>query len=129
MPAKAIRLWLFRIRAMPVVVGSQRQRWREIVSFLLALAFFAQSYLIQSHIHATFGQNPSAIWSNDHGGSGPADCPICQADVLGGVYVMPGVPQLPPVLTHSWAKLNLIASGVQLLPLRHSWLGRAPPLS
>lgn len=112
------------------VVGSQRQTWREIVSFLLALTFFAQSYLIQSHIHATFDQGPAPAWSSaSHDGDNPADCPICQADMLGGVYVTPSIPQLPPVLSQSWAGPHPADDALQTLPPRHSWQGRAPPHS
>lgn len=96
-------------------------------AFFLALAFLAQSYLIQSHVHPFFGQH-ALTWSSGAAGDSPADCPLCQADMLSGAYLTPSVPQVPMMLARAWTRLHIVASRLYSFHRQHGWQGRAPPL-
>ena len=75
---------------------------QKLAIFALALVFFAQSYFIQTHVHvpsplAVAGAHgaltPAQVQPSDRlpQDNDPANCPLCQADILSGAYVLPVV--------------------------------------
>jgi hypothetical protein len=114
---------------MLAAIGSQRNSWLRFIAFLLAIALLAQSYLVQSHVHATFGLHDAVTSSTGSAGDSPADCPLCQADMLTGVYVAPSVPEIPAALAYAWAKSLVSVNWFYFAERKHSWQSRAPPLS
>jgi hypothetical protein len=114
---------------MLAAIGSQRIRGQGVIAFLLAITFLVQSYLIQSHVHPTFGQHDTLSWSTGSAGDNPADCPLCQADLLAGVYIAPSPPEIGGLPAYAWTKPLVSASRLYSTQRKHSWQGRAPPLS
>ena len=115
--------------------------WRLAVLLFTFLAFAAQSYVTQTHIHFTsnvFADGFSVkadvkvtgkttprknLPSNDD----PANCPICQAVAHSGQFVTPSAIgfALP---TEALAFIPLaIAAGAACETISHNWQSRAPP--
>ena len=104
------------------------------VAFVAAIGLFLQSYATQTHIHfesreiggffQTAGHTPSSKQS-------PLDkaaaCPLCQAIVHAGAFVVPSAPLV--YLSFSWvaaARLTFAAPPASG-PVAHGWQSRAPP--
>jgi len=113
---------------MQAAIGFQRTGWQRVIAFLLAITFLVQSYFIQSHVHPTFGQHDTLSWNTGYAGDNPADCPLCQADMLAGVYIAPSAPEIVGLLACALTKPFIAASRLYFSQRKHSWQGRAPPL-
>jgi hypothetical protein len=124
-------------------VAGQSQKsifWRQFVAISVALLFGLSNYFVQSHVHIptslTIGSHASY---QDHGpksGAGlklqshnddPADCPLCQADIMSGAFVTPAPVVFVPIIAYVLTVFLPIAHGVRLTHLSHNWQGRAPP--
>jgi hypothetical protein len=116
---------------------------------LTLIAFIAQSFAVQTHIHLEsvaeaavvdksaaaqktapdiHGQDPQA---DRQGKTAPADdsanCPLCQEYLYAGSYVTPAaIAILPPVLAVSTVPVE-IREMSPVWAISHSWQGRAPP--
>ena len=113
---------------------------QKLAIFVLALVFFAQSYFVQSHVHVpspitiagTHGAlTPAQVQPPDRSpqDNDPANCPLCQADMLSGAYLLPLVPVLLPLLAYVSAEIEHKTARWRLAETSHNWQGRAPPLS
>jgi hypothetical protein len=112
---------------------------RLAVTLLALLAFTAQSYLIQTHIHglpasldlSASGTQQAVSSSVDHNKSpldgDPTHCPICQDYLIAGSAALPAV-IVAPVPTFAFAAQDIFVAlfSARKIP-SHSWLGRAPP--
>ena len=112
---------------------------RLAVTLLALLAFTAQSYLIQTHIHglpASLDVSASDLQqavssSADHNKSpldgDPAHCPLCQDYLIAGSAALPAV-IIVPLPTFAFAAQDIFVAlfSARKIP-SHSWLGRAPP--
>lgn len=117
---------------------SQRHR---ILAFAVALAFFLQSLVVQTHLHfppGPVGTTAAAIsktvglslgtMSPDLPLKGdPADCPLCQAGILSGAFIAPAAAIFLPVISFILFKLGMPSDGALSLRPSHNWQGRAPP--
>lgn len=109
-------------------------RLRAVIALLTLLIFTAQSYLIQTHIHAQTFTGPGitvghAI-ASPLGSKAPLDvdqCPLCQEAAHSGSYILPGAAAALPV-TVSFTLVPLSAlPAVLARAITHTWQGRAPP--
>jgi hypothetical protein len=101
---------------------------RRRIAWLLALLFFLHAYVVASHVHPL--QAPgwgSAVSSVP--GEGPADCPICLADMLSGVFVLSPVPELVRLLDFAVFQPQWRQRLEQSATPHPHWQSRAPPLS
>ena len=111
---------------------------RFLLTFVMFVAFFLQSYVTQTHIHpppaatsatqhaGTFSTKPG---DNDKhpGDEDPAHCPFCQAIAIAGNFLTPVVILLPLPVFSSTVEKPVSHTPSILLPVPHSWQGRAPP--
>jgi hypothetical protein len=124
-----------------VATAKRRNAGHLLVLWLMMLAFLAQSYVTQTHIHTsqdifqqaaaktdvaaaqvTRGQHDNQPANDD-----PANCPFCQELIHSGAYIAPAaiplfltsilVLRIEPVL-----KLQAHYDSVS-----HNWRGRGPP--
>jgi len=122
--------------------------WRRAIVFLVAAAFFFQSYVTQTHVHPAFtGSVSGASASLDAAAVGklaaqskqrppgdripanddPAKCPLCQAVGHAGQFFSPSaVAILLPTQTASVIELST-SSLIATERASHNWQGRAPP--
>jgi hypothetical protein len=117
---------------------------RYFVTFLVALSFFLQSYITQTHIHFSpsrqraIGQilagQSSAEEASQKGDPGkkpdnddPVHCPLCQAAVAVGSFATPSAPVIvvpvAPSVSERWTQHF---ASHRTAPM-HNWQGRAPP--
>jgi hypothetical protein len=112
------------------MMGSTQPRWREFSALFLALIVFAQSYLIQSHVHPAVASPQHLTWTAPgSAGEDPATCPICAADMLAGAYVTPTLPQFAPLLAQAFVSRFAAVSRIDVSFRKYHWQSRAPPLS
>jgi len=119
-------------------------RKRRVVTFLVILSFFFQSYITQTHIHpspvelrtAQQVRNTKGLLQTASSRSqskklpdkdDPAHCPLCQAVADTGSFAIPMAPMLAvPTATAAFkTTVQHPAPHVAILP--HDWQGRAPP--
>lgn len=109
---------------------------RGISVLFLALAFFFQSYVAQTHIHGVFDPVASLLHikaadSTSHKvppGDDDANCPFCQAVVHAGVFSTPLAPTLlPPVAILLFTDVPLLLVTAVRRPAIYGWHQRAPP--
>jgi hypothetical protein len=118
------------------VGNSERRRMRYgAIVWLLSLAFLAQSFITQVHIHgADFGT--AAGYSKAHAvplahtkapvQDGNADCPFCQAIIHAGAFFTPPPIVLPQIACVAIAAPFAVAVAVAFFPPR-PWYSRGPP--
>ncbi len=101
---------------------------------LMLLAFVAQGFLVQTHIHLApasgaplAGQTQAGGERHDRLPGDPANCPICQDYLHHGQFVAPAAQALlPPALAIS--TIALVDGALPFLAARsHDWRGRGPP--
>jgi hypothetical protein len=101
---------------------------------LILAAFFLQSFALQVHLHglpqtAMAADGLYAVQTSDTGQ--PADesnCPICQATIAAGHYLVPIAFGLPTLSGTAWLAPPA-ATRTANWTRSHHWHGRAPPLS
>ena len=113
-----------------------------LVLGVMLLAFLAQSYVTQTHIHAGPGIYQQAVAKADStaasalkqqqhdnlpGNDDPSSCPFCQELIHSGAYIAPAA--IPLFLTSVLVLriepvLNLQA---HYDSISHNWRGRGPP--
>ncbi len=116
--------------------------WRRLVLALTLLAFAAQSFVTQTHIHfprafevlaagtlavdtksGPFASSPRGDNSTDD----TATCPLCQEIVAAGQYLSPSaIGVVPPMLTVAIVPIAAYARAEWPIS-SHAWQGRAPP--
>ena len=126
--------------------GARRSWPRQALLTLFACAFFLQSYITQTHIHATLGPADSSVarllitLSGDEGGFASGSqtdkhpekdsserCPFCQAVSASGAFVSPAVAALI-LPCETFALIPLQSSPLTTVEaVSHNWHGRAPP--
>lgn len=115
---------------------------RYLLTLVLFVTFFFQSYIAQTHIHplpvaaTKIGReighaSVSPAKSSDHDrypdGDDPAHCPFCQAVAATGRFLTP-VLVLLPVPTFSTAVERPVSHTPSAIsPPPHDWHGRGPP--
>jgi hypothetical protein len=122
-----------RAKAGPALRGTLS---RALVLLTLA-AFVLQGYLVQTHIHFSKADGPSAadIYDAVQGTAhhkapskdDPANCPLCQQFAAAGQFVTPAAAAtlLP---SFSVSVIEFVVVAANLVPAAsHSWQGRAPP--
>ena len=110
---------------------------RFAIVFAMLLAVLWQSFVTQTHVHATPGAYTAAI--SDSAGAPtrlkagetpsdqPAICPICQEVAHAGSYLSPTAVALqPPVPVDLW-RTATPAFSPTLRQRSHAWQSRAPP--
>lgn len=115
--------------------------WRRIVLALTLLAFAAQSFVTQAHIHLPPAfETPGAIPADNskngsfassprtnNAGDDAATCPFCQEIVAAGQYLSPSaIGILPPTIANAIIPIALYARTLSRI-CSHAWQGRAPP--
>jgi len=112
---------------------------RFLLTLVLFVSFFLQSYVTQTHIHlapasaATTATHTgtSATKPADHdkhpGDEDPAHCPFCQAVAASGNLLTPVAILLPLPILSSPVEKPVSHTPSHRSPLPHSWQGRAPP--
>lgn len=109
-----------------------RRKGSSLLCWFVLVAFAAQSFLVQSHIHmlqhAWSGSGPAVIASKNTQAPLDADkCFLCQEYLHGGVYLTPAAAApLPPSAAVSLLPL-IIAPLLLARATSHNWIGRAPP--
>jgi hypothetical protein len=107
---------------------------RRLVTLFALLAFFIQSFALQTHIHATI-LSPASIATAAHTpapaplkNQDPIDqCRLCQELVHSGVYVSPSLAVIATSLNIA-AAVFAAAPSFAVDPVRaFSWQSRAPP--
>ena len=114
--------------------------WRQVVAFTVAFLFGLSNYFVQSHVHipstlaAGVHSSFPGQWLNGDpnakhrsGKDDPADCPLCQADILSGAFVTPAPIIFVPIISYVLTSFLPIRHVVRLAHLSHDWYGRAPP--
>ncbi len=108
---------------------------RAALVFFTLIAFAAQAFATQTHIHFT-PQELAALNGDAPGGlphkgdpskDDPANCPVCQQIALAGNFVSPA-----PILFHLPTQITVLpeivfAQFVLAQSVSHNWRGRAPP--
>jgi hypothetical protein len=122
-------------------------RWRSsiprtCITLLLLLTFALQSFLVQTHIHRQSPAGPIAAMAASgasftpvHNGDdkhAPQDrddghCPLCQAIVLFGSFLLPAIQVLPLPFALISLEPFRITPRVPFTRLIHVWQSRAPP--
>jgi zinc transporter ZupT len=117
---------------------------RYLVTFLVALSFFLQSYITQTHIHLSpserraagqvlAGQSSTeeASQKGDPGkkpdNDDPAHCPLCQAVAAVGIFVAPSAPAIVVPVALSVPEWSTQHFASRRITPTHNWQGRAPP--
>ncbi len=127
----------------PVVCLRHLSRGRVVFTLFVLFAFALQSFAIQTHIHfpstrfagaseslAVGRIVPSASildLAKDTKDGNAAHCPLCQAVLLGGYYVIPAAVQI--YLPFVYAAQDLVG-GIAVFTASspsHAWHSRAPP--
>jgi hypothetical protein len=110
-------------------VGSLRHTFwaRSVVAPFVLLAFLVQALIVQTHVHvfaAGIATQTSASRSADSNDT--ALCPLCQAAISGGTYLIPNV-----VAAACAAALRtyepLTPYLIVALAASYTWQSRAPP--
>ena len=113
---------------------------RRMLGLAVLVIFVLQGYAVQTHVHGlssigTTGvrlPTASSIFERVHaqlpGDRDPADCPLCQADILGGSFITPTVLTVLPIL--SFVEISPIPAFVRVDVYRHfyGWQSRVPPI-
>lgn len=135
-----------RVRTIPTGRENSVSRSRLAVTIVALLAFFLQSYLVQTHIHIWRSAGPHGgeiivfdslggfmVPDNPPKGHGkhPVDdqdhCPFCQAMAVSGSFSSPPLILLPlPAALRAYA-LRIVPLAVQTRFPSYNWQGRAPP--
>ncbi len=135
-------------RPKPVVCPRNVSFGRTAFTLFLLLAFALQSFVVQTHIHFSApgfagGQESlvadraahSAVSFSLAGDSDkntkdgdPERCPLCQAVLLGGYYLIPAPAQIHlPLVYAILDPVGVIAVFAASSP-SHAWHSRAPPI-
>lgn len=107
---------------------------RSAIALFMLLIFTAQSYLLQTHIHAQSFSNQAVTVAHaiamPQGDKAPLDadqCPLCQEAAHSGSYILPGAAAALPV-TVSFTLIPLAVPRTFFArAITHTWQGRAPP--
>ena len=110
---------------------------RFLMTFVLFVSFFVQSFIAQTHIHqppagaVAVGHATAANTSGDRhhnpGDEDPLHCPFCQAVAASGSFLTP-VLILLPIPTYSFVVEKLASHRPSAVsPPPHDWHGRGPP--
>jgi hypothetical protein len=115
-----------------VALDRARGRGWRVIAALLLLSFTLQSYITQTHIHASTLTASSRILTGSHdrapGDSNPLDCPFCQAVAHDGPFFLPSAPIL--LLSAIWVAFvsSLLSVRTDEGQSAYAWQSRAPPL-
>ena len=126
------------IRVYEVGMSQKSGFWR-LVAFTVALLFGLSNFFVQSHVHVptllTIGApaSPGHVLGSNAASKqrpskdDPADCPLCQADIMSGAFVAPAPIVFVPII--SYVLINILPSVyiVWQTTWSYSWQGRAPP--
>lgn len=102
---------------------------------MLALAVFllfaCQSYLVQTHVHKVPLRDHASYTAPHHsrtpGDDNPATCPLCQAGVTSGTFMVPVLPAYLPALVHvARAQVHAVRA-FATAAFSHDWFSRGPP--
>lgn len=105
---------------------------RSLLCWFVLVAFTAQSFFVQTHIHfqpqSWTGNGSAAIAPKNSQAPLDSDkCFLCQEYLHGGVYLTPAA-TAPLVPTAMMSLLPTIIAPLQLArAISHNWMGRAPP--
>jgi hypothetical protein len=115
--------------------------WRKLVLALTLVAFAAQSFVTQTHIHlphafempsaGTLADKPAALSvsapRSNSAGDDALTCPFCQEIVTAGQYLSPSAAgAVPPMLAIAIVPIAAYARAERTIS-SHAWQGRAPP--
>lgn len=106
---------------------------RSVLPSLLAFLFLLQSWVFQTHIHpasaftAAAAQAVVPTSTDNPDRDNPADCKICQADLVAGTFLEPGAIALDAAVFAGFVSLLAVATTASVKRAAHSWHGRAPP--
>jgi hypothetical protein len=109
--------------------------WRRLLLALTLVAFAANSYVTQTHIHfaASAADDRAGVSEQSHG-KGPAQddpsrCPLCQEILLAGAYLTPVVAAIPPPAFTVFQTLSEAPAFRLADATCHDWHSRGPPLN
>ena len=107
-------------------------RLRFIAALIALLAFTAQSYLVQTHIHIPGAASVVPFGGASHkapagGKDNQDDCPICQAFAAAGSFITPALIILALALTVINAAPIFTLRATTGPVLTRNWRSRAPP--
>lgn len=106
---------------------------RRALTLVLLVAFCLQSFVTQTHLHATHAAGSALVaFQSPHTGKAPLDegvaaCPFCQATIHAGAFFAPAAPAF--VIPASWTGITRLTpvSVVRRRAPAHAWRSRAPP--
>lgn len=113
--------------------SSNKQPFRQLLATLLLLVFANVNYVVDTHIHGDFTPShgsAAGILLSAPSPAGPSDadgqCPLCQAFLTAGFFLLPGVPVLALPIAIAMAGPGFSMELI-IRALAHSWQGRGPP--
>jgi hypothetical protein len=108
-----------------------RANARFIVALIALLSFTAQSYVVQTHIHAPGAMSVVPFGAGHKAPAGGKDnqddCPICQAFATTGAFITPALIILALALTFIDASPVFALRATAGPVLTRNWRSRAPP--
>jgi len=135
-------------RKKPIVFLRDMSRMRVVFTLFVLFAFALQNFAVQTHIHFSSrcfagGQQCPARpkiaplaplraslpdFPNDGKDGDASHCPLCQAVLFGGDYLIPAAAQMAlPFVYPALDPLHGIALFADAAP-SHAWQSRAPPI-
>lgn len=107
---------------------------RRVVLLLALLAFVAQGYVLQTHLHdfakPTHGTQVSNNISTPIGKADPVDvggCRLCQQIALGNAFLAISEVAIPASLSVVWVALSALSIVFETVAPGFAWQSRAPP--
>lgn len=109
---------------------TRRGSLHSLICFVVLIAFTAQDYLIQTHIHAlphAWTESGPTVTKRTPAPLDANKCPLCQEYLHAGLYLTPSaVAALLPTAAVSLLPF-IIAPLTLARAVSHNWMGRAPP--
>ena len=112
-----------------MMAGTGRN-WRQVLALLALLAFAVQGFALQTHIHGDpAGASPAVLQTTPGtalpGQLDPANCPLCQEIMHGGVFTAPALFVL--LLAIAIASFAFAHPAPVRQTRTQGWQSRAPP--